>query len=284
MVDRPGRLGVSAASSDARQRAAAAVEAVCRDLIAAAGPACVAVKPQLARFEALGAPGWQALEGVVAAAHEAGLLVVADGKRADVPVSAEAYADALLGSTETPWGTVPGLGADAVTLNPLLGADSLEPLVAAAAEVGAGIFVLVRTSNPGAADLLDLDAGGAPLHERIARSVDALADRLAGSGDFSGAGAVVGATEPQVPREAAGADAASDLPAARRRRPGGLRGAAQRRVRRPRLGARDRIAQRRVGPRSGRGGRAASRAGLGDRRRLNGVPARPDQSRTSGSA
>ena len=155
------------------------------------------MKPQLARFEALGAPGWAALEGVVEAAQDAGLLVVADGKRADVPVSAEAYADALLGSTETPWGTVPGLGADAVTLNPLLGHDSLDPLVEAAAEAGAGIFVLVRTSNPGAADVLDLDAGGAPLHERIARSVDDLADRLAGEGPFSGAGAVVGATEPR---------------------------------------------------------------------------------------
>jgi orotidine-5'-phosphate decarboxylase len=137
---------------------------------------------------------------VVGTARDAGLLVVADGKRADVPVSAEAYADALLGTTDTPWGPVPGLGADAVTLNPLLGGDSLEPIVAAAAASGAGIFVLVRTSNPGAADLLDLDAGGEPLHERIARSVDALADRLAGSGAFSGAGAVVGATEPQFLR------------------------------------------------------------------------------------
>jgi orotidine-5'-phosphate decarboxylase len=181
-----------------RERAAAAIEVGCRDLIAAAGPFCVAVKLQLARFEALGAPGWKALEGLVGAAQDAGLLVIADGKRADVPVSAEAYADAFFGQTDTPWGPVDGLGADAVTLNPLLGADSLEPLVKSAAAVGGGIFVLVRTSNPGAADFLDkTDAGGAPLHERIARSVDALADRLAGSGQFSGAGAVVGATEPR---------------------------------------------------------------------------------------
>ncbi len=157
----------------------------------------MAVKPQLARFEALGAPGWLALERVVGAAGEAGLLVVADGKRGDVPISAAAYADALFGCTETPWGPVQGLGADAVTLNPLLGADSLEPLVESAAAVGGGIFVLVRTSNAGAADVLDVDVAGSPLHERIARSVDALADRLAGSGEFSGAGAVVGATEPR---------------------------------------------------------------------------------------
>jgi orotidine-5'-phosphate decarboxylase len=125
------------------------------------------------------------------------LLVIADGKRGDVPVSASAYAEALFGSTETPWGSFDGLGADAATLNPLIGEDSLEPLVDAAAGAGAGIFVLVRTSNSGAADFLDADCGGEPLHERIARSVAGLADRLAGSGAFSGAGAVVGATEPR---------------------------------------------------------------------------------------
>jgi orotidine-5'-phosphate decarboxylase len=157
----------------------------------------VAVKPQLARFEVLGAPGWAALEAVVGDAHEAGLLVVADGKRGDVPVSAAAYADALFGRTETPWGTFEGLGADAATVNPLIGEDSLEPLIDAAAGAGAGIFVLVRTSNPGAADFLDAGAGEGPLHERIARAVDRQADRLAGSGPFSGAGAVVGATEPR---------------------------------------------------------------------------------------
>lgn len=113
-----------------------------------------------------------------------------------MPVSAAAYADALLGSTDTPWGEIPGLGADAVTLNPLLGGDSLEPLVDVAAREGAAIFVLVRTSNPGASDLLDLDAGGVPLHERIAAMVDRLSDRLPSACGLSGAGAVVGATEP----------------------------------------------------------------------------------------
>jgi orotidine-5'-phosphate decarboxylase len=158
----------------------------------------VAVKPQLARFEALGAPGATALAAVCAAARGAGLLVVADGKRGDVPVSAEAYADALLGSTSTPWGAVRGLGADAVTANPLMGADSLEPILAAAERAGAGVFTLVRTSNEGAADILDLElAGGEPLHERIAAMVAAGAPRLQGAGGISGAGAVVGATRPE---------------------------------------------------------------------------------------
>jgi orotidine-5'-phosphate decarboxylase len=177
--------------------AAAAVVSHCRSLIDRAGPACVAVKPQLACFERLGAPGWAALAEVTAAAQEAGLLVVADGKRGDVPVTAAAYAQALVGETPTPWGPVPGLGADAFTANPLLGLDALEPLVAAAASAGAGIFALVRTSNPGAADVEDLPAPERPLHERLAELVDGLSGRLLGEGGISGMGAVVGATEPQ---------------------------------------------------------------------------------------
>jgi orotidine-5'-phosphate decarboxylase len=157
----------------------------------------VAAKPQLACFGRLGAPGWRALERVVELARAAGLLLVADGKRGDVPVSAKAYAQALFGSTPTPWGAVGGLAADAATVNPLLGVDALEPLVAAAAERGAGIFALVRTSNPGAADVLDLPAPEAPLHEELARLVAGLAQRLAGERGLSGMGAVVGATEPQ---------------------------------------------------------------------------------------
>lgn len=188
----PGESGAPAA-----ELAAAAVADHCRALIAQAGPACVAVKPQLACFERLGAPGWGALETVCAAAREAGLLVVADGKRGDVPVTAAAYAQALIGETPTPWGPVAGLGADAFTANPLLGRDALEPLVAAAEASRAGMFALVRTSNPGAADLQDLPAPEAPLHERLAGIVDEFSPRLLGSSGLSGMGAVVGATEPR---------------------------------------------------------------------------------------
>src|SRR4029434_2465962 len=81
----------------ARVLTAEAVTEHCRAAIVAAGPACVAVKPQLACFERLGAPGWEALGRVIEAAHAAGLLVIADGKRGDVPVSAAAYAQALFG-------------------------------------------------------------------------------------------------------------------------------------------------------------------------------------------
>jgi orotidine-5'-phosphate decarboxylase len=189
--------GATAGTGEAAELAAAAVLEHCRSLIDRAGPACVAVKPQLACFERLGAPGWATLAAVVESAQEAGLLVIADGKRGDVPVTAAAYAQALVGETPTPWGPVAGLGADAFTANPLLGLDALEPLVAAAAEAGAGVFALVRTSNPGAADVEDLPAPEVPLHERLAGLVDGLASRLAGSSGLSGMGAVVGATEPE---------------------------------------------------------------------------------------
>jgi orotidine-5'-phosphate decarboxylase len=179
------------------ERAATAVVEHCRSLIERAGPACVAVKPQLACFERLGAPGWRALTEVGAAAREAGLLVVADGKRGDVPVTAQAYGQGLVGETATPWGPVAGLGADAFTANPLLGDDAIDALVDAAAEAGAGVFLLVRTTNPGAAALQDADLDGSPLHERLAQLVADRAPRLAGETGLSGMGAVVGATAPQ---------------------------------------------------------------------------------------
>lgn len=114
-----------------------------------------------------------------------------------MPVTAAAYGQALVGETPTPWGPVAGLGADALTANPLLGLDALEPLVAAAEAAGAGVFALVRTSNPGAADVQDLPAPQQPLHERLARLVDELSERLLGAGGLSGMGAVVGATAPE---------------------------------------------------------------------------------------
>lgn len=158
----------------------------------------MAVKPQLACFERLGWPGWRALETVCSAARDAGLLVVADGKRGDVPVSARAYGQAMVGETATPWGDVTGLGADAFTANPLLGADSLEPLVEAAVQADAGVFALVRTSNPGAADIQDIETRQGPVHEQLARLVDGFANRLTGEqSSLSGMGAVVGATEPR---------------------------------------------------------------------------------------
>ena len=175
-------------------RAGAAIAAHCRAVIDAAGPACVAVKPQLACFERLGAPGWAALAQAVEHAQAQGLLVVADGKRGDIDISAAAYAQALAGATPTPHGLVPGLGADAFTANPYMGRDTLEVLVDGAAAAQAGVFVLVRTSNPGAADVEDLAvAGGGTVWEHVARLVAGLGGEGPGLGDV---GAVVGATRP----------------------------------------------------------------------------------------
>ena len=125
--------------------------------------------------------------------------MIADGKRGDVPHTAAAYAQALLGSTPTPFGDVEGLGADAVTLNPLLGRDALVPLIDAARGRGAGVFVLVRTSNEGAAEIQDETSGGAPpLRDRLARVVDELGAESVGECGLADVGAVVAATEPAL--------------------------------------------------------------------------------------
>jgi orotidine-5'-phosphate decarboxylase len=158
--------------------------------IDAAGPSCVAVKLQLACFERLGEQGWRALRHTVAHARERGLLVIADGKRGDVPVTAHAYAQALFGETSGPYGAIPGLGADAATVNPLLGRDALQPFVDGATLAGAGLFVLVATSNPGADEIQD--------HDRLAHLVDALGEDLVGESGLSSVGAVTGATRPDL--------------------------------------------------------------------------------------
>jgi orotidine-5'-phosphate decarboxylase len=182
----------------AAERAAALVAAHCRAAIDAAGQACVAVKPQLARFETLGAPGWGALRAVIAHAREAGLFVIADAKRGDIDVSARAYATALMGVQETPFGPVDGLGVDMATVNPLMGADAVEPFVSAARESGAGVLLLVRTSNPGAADIEDLElAGGGRVWERLAALVDALGGERVRENGLADVGAVMGATSPE---------------------------------------------------------------------------------------
>jgi orotidine-5'-phosphate decarboxylase len=187
----------SVASRFPAERVAARVLGHCRALIDATADACVAVKFQLACFERLGAPGWAALEDLVAHAHGLGLLVVADGKRGDIPVSAAAYAQALFGGTRSDEGELDGLQADLATVNPLLGREAMIPFVAAARERGGGVLALVRTSNPGAADVQDLAlADGRPLWERLAEIVGGLGADGVGESGLSDVGAVVGATQP----------------------------------------------------------------------------------------
>jgi orotidine-5'-phosphate decarboxylase len=189
--------GPARAQTSVSARAAFAVAVHCVLVIEAVADHAVAVKLQVACFERLGAPGWAALAQTVQRARDRGLLVLADAKRGDIDVTAAAYAHAYFGATPTPYGEVSGIAADALTVNPLLGIDSLKPLVQAARDHGAGVFALVRTSNAGAADIQDraLEQGGT-VSERLAEIVRELGREGVGSSGLSDVGAVVGATAP----------------------------------------------------------------------------------------
>jgi orotidine-5'-phosphate decarboxylase len=181
-----------------RAAAAAAVARFCKGIVDAVAPYAVAVKPQLAFFEALGADGWIALEETCAYARQAGLLVVADAKRGDIGPTARAYASAFL----EPRGSTPPL-ADALTVNPYLGADAVEPFLQSARLHGAGLFLLVRTSNAGASDLQDLTlSDGRPLWRHVAGLVHDWGAAMVGERGLSSIGAVVGATYPRAIGEA----------------------------------------------------------------------------------
>jgi orotidine-5'-phosphate decarboxylase len=160
----------------------------CHEVIDVVAPLVPIVKPQLACFEAIGPHGMAALADVIGYARGKGLLVVADGKRNDIGSTAEAYAEGWLGG---PW------AADALTVNPYLGLDSLEPFVKAATAHNAGIFVLVKTSNPGSKDFQDLQCDGRTNYAHVAAGVERLAERTAGGGTYGAVGAVVGATWPR---------------------------------------------------------------------------------------
>lgn len=150
-------------------------------MIDAVAGVVAAVKPQVAFFEALGSEGVAALEAVVAHAKSAGLVVIVDAKRGDIGSTAEAYAHALIDDAGP-------LGAHAATVNPYLGAESLQPF-ALRCHQGKGLFVLVRTSNPGSAAWQCGTSSG------IAHQVaDWVAQQNHGCEDFGPVGAVVGAT------------------------------------------------------------------------------------------
>jgi orotidine-5'-phosphate decarboxylase len=177
---------------------ALAVERFCHGIVDAVAPYVVAVKPQLAFFEALGSEGVRALEDACRYARDAGLLVIADGKRGDIGSTARAYAAAYL----EPRADGQPL-ADALTVNPYLGEDGIEPFLQAVRLHGAGIFVLVRTSNPGAADIQDLVlSDGTALWQHVAKLVAEWGEPLVGERGLSSVGAVLGATVPRAVGEA----------------------------------------------------------------------------------
>lgn len=161
----------------------------CRDVIDVVAPLVAAVKPQAAFFERLGPPGMQSLFDVITYARNSGLLVIIDGKRNDIGSTATAYAEAYLGALpESAW------GGDALTVSPYLGDDSLEPFLKTAVDRGAGVFVLVKTSNPGGGVFQDLAAGEQTLYEHVAARVQQWAAQTSGATGYGAVGAVVGAT------------------------------------------------------------------------------------------
>jgi orotidine-5'-phosphate decarboxylase len=182
----PRRLGEDA------DRVAEAVERSFAAILRASHEAIACCKLQSAFFEALGLPGLRALAGLLRTARELGLPAILDAKRGDIGSTAAAYARAYLADTE--------LAADAITVNPYLGLDTLEPFLEAAERGGRGLFVLVKTSNPGSADLQDLTLDdGRTLHQALAERLAERAEQLVHDADgYTALGAVVGATYPEA--------------------------------------------------------------------------------------
>ncbi len=159
-------------------------------IIELAGPRAAAFKPQMAFFEMYGGSGVLCANILSEMAQTAGMLSILDAKRGDIGSTAEGYARAALGPR-------PGMDADAVTVNPYLGRDSLEPFFKIAEERHKGVAVLVRTSNPGAKDLQDQRVAGQPFWTRVADMIAPEAERLRGESGWSGLMAVAGATYPE---------------------------------------------------------------------------------------
>jgi orotidine-5'-phosphate decarboxylase len=177
---------------DAREDAAAVLK-FSAEIINIARTHAAVIKPQLGLYEQFGEMGYATARLVTEQARATGLIVILDAKRGDIGTTAEGYARATLGGP-------PGFDADCVTINPYLGLDTLTPFIDRAAESDKGVAVLVRTSNPGAGDVQDLQVGGAPVWRRVAEMLSPLQERLMGASGWSGLMAVAGATYPEEAR------------------------------------------------------------------------------------
>lgn len=151
------------------------------------------IKPQSAFYERHGWQGMRALTHILEAARDAGLVVLMDAKRGDIGSTADGYAAAFLAENAP-------FPSDALTVNPYMGVDTLEPHVNAAEANGKGVIVLARTSNPGSADFQSKSLEGAPLYERIVEALAPMIERLKGESGWSGLMLVTGATGPQEAR------------------------------------------------------------------------------------
>jgi orotidine-5'-phosphate decarboxylase len=198
--------GIRAGCSGSYEALAGGYAKFCEGVVDVVAALVPAVKVQAAFFEELGPAGMAVMADVIAHARGRALLVIIDGKRNDIGSTALAYARGYLGSAgeRTPNASLEGIGSsrsawggDALTVSPYLGDDSLAPFVEVANERGAGVFVLVKTSNPGGRMLQDLPVDGEPLYRRVAAHVEELAAASAGACGYGSIGAVVGATYPQ---------------------------------------------------------------------------------------
>lgn len=175
----------------------AAIKAFSCELIDIVAPLVPAVKPQVAFFEMYGWVGIQAYIEVARYARRAGLIVIGDIKRSDIGSTAEAYAVGHLGQVAVSGRLSEIWQEDAVTLNPYLGTDSVEPFLKEVTARGKGLFVLARTSNPSGADIQNLDCGGEPVYMRVAKLIAGWGASSIGQRGFSSVGTVVGATYPE---------------------------------------------------------------------------------------
>jgi orotidine-5'-phosphate decarboxylase len=162
------------------QATALAVETHCLEVLEACAPLIAVVKPNIAYYEALGIPGLEAMLRICANARLLGVPVILDAKRGDFPSTAEAYAQAWLTGSSA---------GDALTVNPFLGFETLEPFLKAARENSGAIFVLVKTSNPGSADIQNLETNKGRISDLIAAHLAHEA-----RDGYGAVGAVVGAT------------------------------------------------------------------------------------------
>jgi orotidine-5'-phosphate decarboxylase len=165
-------------------------------VLEAIAPHVPAVKVQVAFYEAFGPLGMQVFAETLMAARQRGLLVIADVKRGDIEMTAQAYATAYLASSLPGIRLSPGFEADAITVNPYVGGDGVRPFVQAATSHGKGLFILVKTSNPTSGDIQNLVVDGVLLYERVAILLQQWGQGTEGRGGYQAVGAVVGATYP----------------------------------------------------------------------------------------
>ena len=189
----------TAVEGNSLESAAEVIYAFNRDIIDTVAPFVPAVKPQMAFYEQYGSHGVAVFEKTVAYARSKGLVVIEDGKRNDIGNTARAYANGHLGEVELPNGSrAPSFDVDFLTVTPFLGSESLRPCEEVCRRGCKGIFILVKTSNPGSGEIQDVvTEGGLTVSQRLARRVAEAGEDCVGDYGYSSIGAVVGATYPR---------------------------------------------------------------------------------------